>query len=119
MLRRTDLSIGLLVAVLAVAVPLTAQEIPAYAPHDVKVPDSATYLTRDGDVQIVGNDGWVEIINQFDELFLKTHPNFGRKFHLVLKGSSGAIPGIEMGVSAFAPMGRAMWEADSTAFKIY
>ena len=119
MLRRTDLSIGLLAAVLAVAEPLTAQEIPAYAPHDVKVPDSATYLTRDGDVQIVGNDGWVEIINQFDELFLKTHPNFGRKFHLVLKGSSGAIPGIEMGVSAFAPMGRAMWEADSTAFKIY
>jgi len=119
MLRRTDLSIGLLVAVLAAAVPLTAQEIPAYTPQDVKVPDSATYLTRDGDVQIVGNDGWAEIMQQFDELFLKTHPNFGRKFHLVLKGSSGAIPGIEMGVSAFAPMGRAMWEADSTAFKIY
>jgi phosphate transport system substrate-binding protein len=98
---------------------LLAQQLPAYAPQSVKVPDSASYLTHKGAVQILGNDGWDAIMAQYDELFLKTHSDFGRNFNLVLKGSSGAIPGIETGVSAFAPMGRAIWDADQTAFRIY
>jgi phosphate transport system substrate-binding protein len=98
---------------------IPAQELPAYVPHEVTVPDNASYLTRDGSVRIVGNDGWEAVMAQFDELFVKTHPKFGRKFDLVLKGSSVAIPGIETGVSAFAPMGRSIWDADRTAFRIY
>ena len=96
-----------------------AQEPSPFQPHEVSVPDGAPYLTRDGAVRIVGNDGWEAIVAQFDELFLKTHPRFGRKFETVLKGSSVAIPGIETEVSAFAPMGRSIWEADRTAFRIY
>jgi phosphate transport system substrate-binding protein len=93
-----------------------AQDLPSYVPHPVTVPDGASYLTLDREVQIVGNDGWDVIIDQFNALFLKTHPAFGRTFHTVLKGSSVAIPGLEMGVSAFAPMGRAMWETDRASF---
>ncbi len=117
MIPKSLRSLTVLLAVSAIST--MAQELVSYVPHSVKVSDDATYLTRDGAVQIVGNDGWQAIIDQYDELFLKTHPDFGRKFHTVLKGSSGAIPGIEMGVSPFAPMGRAIWEADQTAFRIY
>jgi phosphate transport system substrate-binding protein len=89
---------------------------PAYQPVSVAVPDSTSYLTRDGKVQIVGNDGWEEMMTKFDELFLKTHPGFKRQFHTVMKGSSVAIPALQTGVSAFAPMARAMWEDDRFAF---
>ena len=96
--------------------PVVAQDLPTYVPQPVTVPDSASYLTRDGSVQIVGNDGWDAMVDQFNVLFLKTHPDFGRKFHTVLKGSSVAVPGLETGISAFAPMGRAMWETDRASF---
>jgi phosphate transport system substrate-binding protein len=99
------------------AVAQATQQPANYVAHEVTVSDDATYLTRDGAVQIVGNDGWDAMIAQFNELFLKTHPNFKRKFHPVLKGSSVAIPGLESGVSAFAPMGRAMWEVDRASFR--
>lgn len=90
--------------------------IPAYQPTPVTVPDSASYLTREGKVQIVGNDGWEEMMVKFDELFLKTHPGFKRQFHTVMKGSSVAIPALQTGVSALSPMARAMWEDDRFAF---
>jgi len=96
--------------------PVVAQDLPTYVPQPVTVPDSASYLTRDGSVQIVGNDGWDAMVDQFNVLFLKTHPDFGRKFHTVLKGSSVAVPGLETGISAFAPMGRVMWETDRASF---
>jgi phosphate transport system substrate-binding protein len=102
------------------ALPLLAQssepQPQTYVPHPVTVPERANYLTRDGAVQIVGNDGWDAMMAQFNELFLKTHPDFGRNFHLILKGSSVAIPGLETGISAFAPMGRAMWDTDRASF---
>jgi phosphate transport system substrate-binding protein len=88
-----------------------------YTPKPVTVPDTASYLTRTGEVQIIGNDGWDAVINAFDALFLKTHPNFGRTFHPILKGSSIAIPNLEAGTSAFAPMGRALWETDAASFR--
>jgi phosphate transport system substrate-binding protein len=90
--------------------------IPVYQPVPVTVPDSATYLTRDGKIQIMGNDGWEAMMSSFDELFLKTHPDFTRQFHTVMKGSSVAIPALETGVSALSPMARAMWEDDRFAF---
>ena len=96
---------------------LTAQTAPAYVPRAVTVADTATYLTRTGEVQITGNDGWEAMVSQFDALFLKTHPGFKRGFHPVLKGSSVAIPALEAGTSAFAPMGRAMWEQDRASFR--
>jgi phosphate transport system substrate-binding protein len=103
-------------SLVAVSSCVFAQGPQTYKPVPVKVPDSATYLTRDGQVQIVGNDGWEEIMAKFDELFLHTHPNFGRRFHTVMKGSSVAIPALQDGVSAVAPMARAMWEDDRFAF---
>ncbi|ADV83021.1 PstS family phosphate ABC transporter substrate-binding protein [Terriglobus saanensis] len=90
--------------------------VPAYQPSPVTVPDSASYLTRDGKVQIVGNDGWEEMMTKFDEFFLKTHPGFKRQFHTVMKGSSVAIPALQTGVSALSPMARAMWEDDRFSF---
>lgn len=90
--------------------------IPVYKPTPVSVPDGASYLTRDGKVQIVGNDGWEDMMTKFDQLFLETHPGFKRKFHPVMKGSSVAIPALQSGVSAMAPMARAMWEDDRFAF---
>lgn len=87
---------------------LLAQQ--AYPPQPVQVPPSASYLTHDGAIRIVGNDGWDALMSQFDELFLRTHPGFGHGFALELKGSSVATAGITMGVSAMAPMGRAQWE---------
>jgi len=69
------------------ALPLAAQTVlPAYIPNPVTVPNDASYVTRDGAVQIIGNDGWDAMVAQFDDLFLKTHPTFKRGFHLVLKG---------------------------------
>jgi phosphate transport system substrate-binding protein len=75
----------------------------------------AAYVLPDGSISIIGNDGWETIMGQFNDLFIKTHPGF--KFQMVLKGSSVAIPALETGVSAFAPMGRSMWEGDKTAFR--
>jgi phosphate transport system substrate-binding protein len=89
---------------------------PAYQSVPVSVPDGASYLTRDGKIQIVGNDGWESMMLQFNQLFLQTHPDFKRQFQLVMKGSSVAIPALQTGVSALAPMARALWEDDRFAF---
>jgi phosphate transport system substrate-binding protein len=90
--------------------------VPAYKPVPVSVPDTAPYLTRDGKIQIVGNDGWEDMMKQFDQLFLETHSGFKRQFQPVMKGSFVAIPALQSGVSAMAPMARAMWEDDRFAF---
>ncbi|MDE1177353.1 MAG: substrate-binding domain-containing protein [Edaphobacter sp.] len=90
--------------------------VPAYKPTPVSVPENASYLTREGRVQIVGNDGWEDMMTKFDQLFLETHPGFKRQFQPVMKGSSVAIPALQSGVSAMAPMARAMWEDDRFAF---
>ncbi|MCU1321501.1 MAG: phosphate binding protein [Acidobacteriaceae bacterium] len=89
---------------------------PTYEPTTVSVPDTAPYLTRDGKIQIVGNDGWESMMLQFDEFFLQTHPGFKRQFQIVMKGSSVAIPALQTGVSALAPMARSIWEDDRFAF---
>jgi phosphate transport system substrate-binding protein len=98
------------------SVAMAQHSIPAYTPTPVSVPNTASYLTPDGKVQIVGNDGWEDMMKQFDQLFLDTHPGFKRQFLLVMKGSSVAIPALQTGVSAIAPMARAMWEDDRFAF---
>lgn len=95
---------------------MAQSSIPVYTPVDVSVPADASYLTRDGKVQIVGNDGWEDMMVRFDQLFAETHPTFKRQFHLVMKGSSVAIPALQSGVSAIAPMARSMWEDDRFAF---
>jgi len=105
------------IAILCAGIFAHAQNsIPAYQPTVITIPDSASYLTRDGQVQIVGNDGWEEMMVKFDALFLKTHPDFKRQFHTVMKGSSVAIPALQTGVSALSPMARTMWEDDRFAF---
>jgi phosphate transport system substrate-binding protein len=90
--------------------------IPAYKSKPVTVQDSASYLTREGKIQIVGNDGWEDMMTKFDQLFLETHPGFKRQFLPVMKGSSVAIPALQSGTSAMAPMARAMWEDDRFSF---
>jgi phosphate transport system substrate-binding protein len=98
------------------SIAVAQTEIPAYTPNPVSVPDTASYLTRDGKIQIVGNDGWEDMMAKFDQLFAETHPGFKRQFLPVMKGSSVAIPALQTGVSAMAPMARAMWEDDRFAF---
>ncbi len=90
-------------------------ELPAYVPQPVQIPKDATYLLPDGSVSIIGNDGWETILGQFNNLFIKSHPGF--KFQMVLKGSSVAMPALEAGVTAFAPMGRSWWEVDKVVFR--
>jgi phosphate transport system substrate-binding protein len=98
------------------SVAVAQSGIPAYTPTPVTVPNTASYLTRDGKIQIVGNDGWEDVMAKFDALFIQTHPGFKRELLPVMKGSSVAIPALQTGVSAMAPMARAMWEDDRFAF---
>jgi hypothetical protein len=93
MRKNTKLAARLAMSAIVAALTLTIQEMPALHAS----------LTRDGQVQIEGDDGWTTILAQFDGLFLKTHPNLGRRLPLVLKASSGAMSRFEMGISASAP----------------
>jgi len=86
-----------------------------YQPQPVTVPKDAAYVLRDGSINIVGNDGMEEMLNQLNALFAKTHPGF--KFTMLLKGSSTGIGGLTAGVSAFAPMGREAWPTDVAGFR--
>ena len=104
------------IAVSCWAAELPQQEsIPAYDPHEVTLPKNAPYVLSDGSVYIVGTDGMQEILKEFNQLFIQTHPGF--KFKMLLKGSSTGIGGLTAGVSAFAPMGRAAWPLEVRPFR--
>jgi phosphate transport system substrate-binding protein len=107
----------ILIAALAL-LPLAAHcadtALPAYRPHAVSVAPGASYLLRDGSIQIVGNDGMRAMLDSLNALFVQTHPGF--RFTMRLEGSSTGIGGLTAGVSAFAPMGRAAWPSELGGF---
>lgn len=72
------------------------------------------YITADGAVRIVGNDGMEAMLTQIDRMFARLHP--GARFQLVLKGSSTGLGGLAAGISALAPMGRSAWPFEIRPF---
>jgi phosphate transport system substrate-binding protein len=89
--------------------------VPSYQARPVAIPKDASYVRSDGSIMIVGDDATEAMMTKLNALFVKTHPGF--RFTLVLKGSSTGIGGLTAGVSAMAPMGRAGWPSDISAFK--
>jgi phosphate transport system substrate-binding protein len=101
---------------IAALLPLAAAaDIPGYQPRPVSIPADATYVQPDGAVYIVGNDGMEEMLEKFNALFARSHPEI--RFRMLLKGSSTGIGGLTAGVSAFAPMGREAWGTDVSGFR--
>jgi phosphate transport system substrate-binding protein len=105
-----------LAGVAAAAGPLPVDTaLPAWQPQPVMLAGDAPYRRHDGAIEVVGNDGMKEMLQQLNALFERAHP--GMKFHLVLEGSSTGIPALTAGVSALAPMGREAWPTDVGGFK--
>jgi phosphate transport system substrate-binding protein len=98
--------LGLPLLTFSLALPGRAQleKVPVYTPQPLTMPTGKEYLSPAGEISIVGNDGMEGIVTRFNELFIKTHPDF--KIRTVLRGSSTGIPGLTAGVSALAPLAR-------------
>lgn len=96
----------ILAASLGLALPVQADSL--------QVPSKAGYLTADGAVAIIGNDGMQGPIEQLDALFVRQHPGF--RFAVTAKGSSVALPALTAGASAIAPLSREPWLGDLHGF---
>lgn len=77
-------------------------------------PTQASYLTTDGAIAIIGNDGMQTLVEQLNALFVRQHPGF--RFAVTAKGSSVALPALTAGATAIAPMSREPWLGDMNAF---
>lgn len=100
---------------LASTVHAQAGQPAPYQPRPVQIPKDASYVLPDGSIYIVGVDAMKEVLEKFNEIFVRTHPGF--KFKMLLEGSSTGIGGLTAGVSAFAPMGREAWPNDLSGYK--
>ncbi|GAB7528157.1 phosphate ABC transporter substrate-binding protein [Pseudomonas sp. 3A(2025)] len=80
----------------------------------LKPPTHASYLTPDGAIAIIGNDGMQTLIEQLNALFVRQYPGF--RFAVTAKGSSVALPALTAGATAIAPMSREPWLGDMNAF---
>lgn len=78
-------------------------------------PAHARYLTADGAVAIIGNDGMGPLIEQLNALFIKQHP--GVRFAVTAKGSSVGMPALTAGATAVAPLSREAWLGDLHGFE--
>jgi phosphate transport system substrate-binding protein len=82
---------------------------------DLQPPAQASYLTADGAIAIIGNDGMQPLIEQLDTLFTQQHPSF--RFAVRGEGSSVGIPALTAGATAFAPLSREAWLGDMHGFE--
>ncbi|WP_416424199.1 substrate-binding domain-containing protein [Pseudomonas sp. App30] len=73
-------------------------------------PANASYLTADGAIAIIGNDGMQPLIEQLNALFIRQHPGF--RFAVTAKGSSVGLPALTAGATAIAPLSREPWLGD-------
>jgi phosphate transport system substrate-binding protein len=105
-LRRAALAAGIVFPAAVASAAVLDPALPRYAPQAVAPSPNATYVARDGAVRIVGTEVMDHVIEQLDARFAETHP--GTRFAPTLKGTSAAMPALTHGVTAFAPMGRAM-----------
>lgn len=87
----------------------------AYVPRPVTVSADAPWVTREGAVAIVGNDGLEDVMRQFNALFTQSHPDV--KFSMRMEGSSTGMPALAADATAFAPLTRDMWPGDRAAFR--
>ncbi|WP_197424940.1 substrate-binding domain-containing protein [Bordetella sp. N] len=78
-------------------------------------PAGPAYLHADGAIYIVGNDGMQDMLEAFNALYLREHPDV--KFRMRMEGSSTGGPALTAGVTPFAPQSRALWPADLEAFR--
>jgi phosphate transport system substrate-binding protein len=97
---------GFTCVALAAAAMAVDPSLPSYQPQPVAVPKGAGYASPDGSVRIVGTEVLEEVIERLNARFVESHP--GTKFAPSLKGTSAAMPALTHGVTAFAPMGRAV-----------
>ena len=93
-------------ALQTLAAPATARmdaDIPAYVPHEIEFPRTASYVTTDGAIAITGYNDMQGLLTALNARFVGAHPGF--KFTLTLKGTRTAPPALANGSSAFSPMG--------------
>ncbi len=83
-------------------------------PAGVPFPAGAPYVRPDGSIYIAGNDIMRPLLERFNALFSKAHPEF--RFTMDLYGSSLAMSGLTSGKSAFGPMAREASFRDEDAF---
>ncbi|AYN97032.1 phosphate-binding protein [Pseudomonas sp. LTJR-52] len=93
---------------------LLVGSLTACAAH-LQPPTHASYLTSDGAIAIIGNDGMEELINELNALFVRYHPGF--KFAVTAKGSSVGMPALTAGATAIAPMSREPWVGEANGYK--
>lgn len=79
------------------------------------VPTDAPYLTRDGAIAIIGNDGMHDLMSTLNTKFREQHPGF--RFALTAKGSSVGIPALTADATAIAPLSREVWLGDLHGFE--
>ncbi|WP_226504552.1 substrate-binding domain-containing protein [Pseudomonas sp. MWU16-30317] len=101
-----------LLAPLLIAAPLGAGAAHA---EDFRVPAKASYVTRDGAIAIIGNDGMQPLIEQLDALFIQQHP--GLRFVVRGEGSSVGLPALTAGATAIAPLSREAWLGDMHGYE--
>jgi phosphate transport system substrate-binding protein len=94
-------------ALLAVSLSASAQNLTP--------PTDAPYLTDDGAIAIIGNDGMHDLMSNLNALFSQQHPGF--RFALTAKGSSVGIPALTADATAIAPLSREAWLGDMHGFE--
>src|SRR3974377_1794255 len=62
--------------------------LPHYVPHPVGLPKGAPYLTREGEITIIGYNDMSGLLTKLNGLFSADHPEF--RFKLELKGTRTA-----------------------------
>jgi len=88
----------------------------AWAQADSLTPPAhASYLTADGAIAIIGNDGMQPLIEQLNALFVRQHPRF--RFAVTAQGSSVGLPALTAGATAIAPLSREPWLGDLHGFE--
>lgn len=87
---------------------------PAWA-APLAMPTQASYLTADGAIAIIGNDGMGTLVEQLNALFTRQHPGF--RFAVAAKGSSVGLPALTAGAAAIAPLSREPWLGDLNGYK--
>jgi phosphate transport system substrate-binding protein len=93
---------------------LIAASLPANA-QSLTPPTAAPYLTDDGAIAIIGNDGMHDLMSNLNSLFIQQHPGF--RFALTAKGSSVGIPALTADATAIAPLSREAWLGDMHGFE--
>jgi phosphate transport system substrate-binding protein len=78
-------------------------ELPRYEPRRVEIPASASYVSADGAIVVVGYNDMRDMLEALVPLFAAAHPDI--RIRLDLPGTRFAPAALARGESALAPMG--------------